>query len=243
MVLMAYSLGPSFHQKIRNKKASMSLTKYTTLAATAVFLTGCMTTNPYTREPQLSKTAGGAMIGAATGAVVGAIASGGKSSRSKRKSILIGAGVGALTGGAIGAYMDSQEAELRQQLEGTGVSVTRNGDQIILNMPGNITFNSDQDAIKSQFYGILNSVGSVLNKYNQSLIDIAGHTDSTGGQAHNQALSERRAMSVANYLNGRGVDGRRMSVYGYGPSRPIASNATAAGRAQNRRVEIQIAPL
>jgi len=210
----------------------------------ATFLTGCMTTNnPYTREPQLSKTAGGAMIGAATGAVVGAIASGGKSSRSKRKSILIGAGVGALAGGAIGGYMDSQEAELRQQLEGTGVSVTRNGDQIILNMPGNVTFDTDQDAIKSQFYGVLNSVASVLNKYTQSLVDINGHTDSTGGQAHNQALSERRAMSVANYLNGRNVDGRRMSVMGYGPSRPIASNATAAGRAQNRRVEIQIAPL
>jgi len=139
--------------------------------------------------------------------------------------------------------MDQQEAELRQQLEGTGVSVTRNGDQIILNMPGNVTFDTDQDAIKSQFYGVLNSVASVLNKYTQSLIDINGHTDSTGGQAHNQALSERRAMSVANYLNGRNVDGRRMSVVGYGPSRPIASNTTAAGRAQNRRVEIQIAPL
>jgi len=215
-----------------------------TATTIAALLTGCMTTtNPYTREPQLSKTAGGAMIGAATGAVVGAIASGGKSSRSKRKSILIGAGVGALTGGAIGAYMDQQEAELRQQLEGTGVSVTRNGNQIHLNMPGNVTFNTDQDAIKSQFYGVLNSVANVLQKYNQSLVDINGHTDSTGGQAHNQALSERRAMSVANYLNGRGVDGRRMSVVGYGPSQPVASNATASGRAQNRRVEIQIAPL
>jgi len=212
--------------------------------AAASLLAACMTTtNPYTREPQLARTAGGAMIGAAAGAIGGAIYSGGKSSRAKRKAILIGAGVGALTGGAIGNYMDRQEAELRAQLEGSGVSVTRNGDQISLNMPGNITFNTDQDAVRAQFYGTLNSVAAVLKKYDKSLVDILGHTDSSGSMAHNQALSERRAMAVAQYLNGHGVDGRRMSVAGYGPSRPIASNATASGRAQNRRVEIQIAPL
>jgi len=110
-------------------------------------------------------------------------------------------------------------------------------------MPGNITFNTDQDAIKSQFYDVLNSVALVLNKYNQSLVDVFGHTDSTGSVAHNQNLSERRALSVAQYLSGRGVDGRRVSIIGYGASRPIATNSTEMGRSQNRRVEIQIAPL
>jgi len=205
------------------------------------FLAGCTTTNPYTGEQQVSKTAGGAAIGAAAGALGGLFVGG--SSRAQRNAVLIGAGLGALTGGAIGNYMDRQEADLRAQLQGTGVSVTRNGDQIILNMPGNITFNTDQDAVKSEFYGVLNSVAIVLNKYNQSVVDVFGFTDSTGSAAYNQDLSERRALSVAQYLNGRGVDARRVSVIGYGQSNPIASNATEAGRAQNRRVEIQIAPL
>jgi len=205
------------------------------------FLAGCTTTNPYTGEQQVSKTAGGAAIGAAAGALGGLFVGG--SSRAQRNAVLIGAGLGALTGGAIGNYMDRQEADLRAQLQGTGVSVTRNGDQIILNMPGNITFNTDQDAVKSEFYGVLNSVAIVLNKYNQSVVDVFGFTDSTGSAAYNQDLSERRALSVAQYLNGRGVDARRVSVVGYGQSNPIGSNATEAGRAQNRRVEIQIAPL
>jgi len=217
------------------------LKKIALLVTAGSFLAACTTTNPYTGEQQISKTAGGAAIGAAAGALGGLFVGG--SSRAQRNAVLIGAGLGALAGGTIGNYMDRQEAELRAQLQGTGVSVTRSGDQIILNMPGNITFNTDQDAIKSQFYDVLNSVALVLNKYNQSLVDVFGHTDSTGSVAHNQDLSERRALSVAQYLHGRGVDGRRVSVVGYGSSRPIATNATQAGRAQNRRVEIQIAPL
>jgi outer membrane protein OmpA-like peptidoglycan-associated protein len=208
--------------------------------AAAAALAAC-TTDPFTGQQKLSNTAGGAMIGAGAGALVG-LAVGG-TGVAQRNAALIGAGVGALAGGAIGAYMDHQEAELRAQLQGTGVSVTRNGDYIILNMPSNITFASDQDAISSQFYPTLNSVTLVLKKYNQTLIDVYGHTDSTGDDAHNLDLSQRRAMSVATYLNGQGIDGRRFSVIGYGESRPIATNATAEGRALNRRVEIQLLPI
>lgn len=208
--------------------------------AAAAALAAC-TTDPFTGQQKLSNTAGGAMIGAGAGALVG-LAVGG-TGVAQRNAALIGAGVGALAGGAIGAYMDHQEAELRAQLQGTGVSVTRNGDYIILNMPSNITFASDQDAISSQFYPTLNSVTLVLKKYNRTLIDVYGHTDSTGDDAHNLDLSQRRAMSVATYLNSQGIDGRRFSVIGYGESRPIATNATAEGRALNRRVEIQLLPI
>ena len=206
-------------------------------AAAAVFLAGC-TTDPYTGQQKLSNTAGGAALGALAGAGVGMLAGG-----DDRRNALIGAGVGALAGGAIGSYMDQQEAELRGYLQGTGVSVTRNGDQIILNMPSNITFATDQDQVMPGFHQTLNAVALVLNKYNRTFVDINGHTDSTGGAGHNMALSQRRATSVGNYLVTQGVDGRRFAINGYGPSQPIASNATPDGRAQNRRVEIYLSPL
>ncbi|GGA81881.1 porin [Brucella endophytica] len=211
-----------------------------TAVAVTTLLAGC-TTDPYTGEQKMSKTAGGAALGAAVGAL-GGLAVGG-SSRAQRNAVLIGAGIGALTGGAIGNYMDRQEAELRAQLQGTGVSVTRNGDSIILNMPSNITFDTDRDQVKSQFYPTLNSVAIVLRKFNQSLVDIYGHTDSTGSPSYNQQLSQRRAQSVASYLGAQGIDQRRFAVTGFGDTRPIASNASESGRAQNRRVEIQISPL
>ena len=217
------------------------LKKLGILVLSGSFLAACTTTNPYTGETQVSKTASGATIGAVAGALGGLMVGG--SSRAQRNAVLIGAGVGALGGGLIGNYMDRQEAELRAQLQGTGVSVTRYGDQIRLNMPGNITFNTDQDAVKQQFYPVLNSVAIVLKKFNKSLVDVGGFTDSTGSLQHNQDLSQRRALSVANYLNSQGIDGRRLSVQGYGPANPIASNGTAEGRSQNRRVEIQISPL
>ena len=215
--------------------------KFIVLALAATYLSACTTTDPYTGEQKMSNTAGGAMLGAVGGALAGA-ALGGRG-HGARNAALIGAGIGALAGGAIGNYMDQQEAELRQQLEGTGISVTRNGDNIILNMPSNITFDVDQDAVKPGFYQTLNSVAIVLRKFNRTLIDVNGHTDSTGSMQHNQDLSQRRAMSVADYLGGQGIDPRRVSAVGFGPSQPIASNATEAGRSQNRRVEIQIAPV
>ncbi|MDQ0318381.1 outer membrane protein OmpA-like peptidoglycan-associated protein [Pararhizobium capsulatum DSM 1112] len=216
--------------------------KKTAIAAiAAVYLSGCTTTDPYTGEQKMSNTAGGALIGAGLGVATGLLVGG--SARGRRDAALVGAGIGALGGGLIGNYMDSQESELRAQLQGTGVSVTRAGDRIILNMPSNITFATDQDQVIPGFYSTLNSVAIVLRKFNKTLVDVDGHTDSTGNPSYNQGLSERRAASVANYLATQGVDQRRMSAIGYGQDRPVASNASEAGRAQNRRVEISIAPI
>lgn len=210
-----------------------------TLAALAL-LSAC-STDPFTGEQKVSNTAGGAALGAGLGALAGMAVGG--SSRAQRNAVLIGAGIGALTGGAIGATMDRNEAELRRQLQGTGVSVTRVGDQVVLNMPSDITFDVDKDAIKPAFRQTLNSVAIVLNRYQQTIVDVFGHTDSTGSAAHNMDLSQRRALSVANYLAQQGVDSRRFAVTGFGATRPIATNSTAEGRALNRRVEIQLSPL
>ncbi len=209
------------------------------LAATAI-LSAC-STDPFTGQQKVSNTAGGAVLGAGLGALAGMAVGG--SSNAQRNAVLIGAGLGALTGGAIGATMDRNEADLRRQLQGTGVSVTRVGDQVILNMPSDITFDIDRDAIKPDFRRTLNSVAIVLNRYQQTVVDIFGHTDSTGSAAHNMDLSQRRALSVANYLAQQGVDSRRFAVTGFGTTRPIATNSTSEGRALNRRVEIQLSPL
>ncbi|WP_370853040.1 OmpA family protein [Pararhizobium haloflavum] len=200
-------------------------------------LAGC-TTDPYTGQRQLSNTAGGAALGAAAGAGLGLLAGG-----DDRRNALIGAGVGALAGGAIGGYMDNQEAKLRAQLQGTGVSVTRNGDNIILNMPSNVTFDTDQADVRANFYPTLNSVVLVLREFDQTLVDVYGHTDSDGSDSYNLDLSQRRARSVLSYLTGQGLDPRRFYAQGYGESQPIADNATEQGRAANRRVEIRIVPI
>lgn len=217
------------------------LKKTAILLLAGSFMSACTTSNPYTGEQQYSKTMIGTGLGAAAGAIGGLFVGG--SSRAQRNAVLIGAGIGALGGGLAGNYMDRQEAELRAQLQGTGVSVTRNGDMITLNMPGNVTFDTDKDIVKPAFYSVLNSVAIVLRKYNQSLVDVNGYTDSTGSDAHNLDLSKRRALSVAKFLNQGGIDGRRLSIVGYGKSNPIASNTSSAGRERNRRVEVQIAPL
>ena len=179
----------------------------------------------------------GAGAGAIAGAAAGAIIDG------SRKATLIGAGIGALAGGGVGLYMDKQETELRNRLQNSGVSVTRVGNDIILNMPSNITFDVNRSEIKPQFNEVLNSVAIVLNEYNQSLVDIVGHTDSDGPDGYNQELSEKRAASVSRYLVTQLVDGRRLETVGAGETQPIAPNSTAAGKAQNRRVEIKIVPL
>jgi len=204
-------------------------------------LSGCTTIDPYTREEKTSSAAWGAGIGAAAGAAVGALT--GDDSKDRRKRALIGAGVGALAGGGVGYYMDVQEAKLRQQLQGTGVSVTRVGNEIVLNMPGNITFATDSADINANFYDVLKSVVLVVQEYDKTLIVVDGHTDSTGSDAYNQELSERRANSVAGFLRSSGVDSRRILAGGFGESQPIASNETSQGRAQNRRVEITLSPL
>jgi outer membrane protein OmpA-like peptidoglycan-associated protein len=209
--------------------------------AAATLLAGCYTYDPYSNEKQVSKTTKGAGIGAAVGAVAGILT--GDDSRERRKRALIGAGVGALAGGAAGNYMDRQEAKLRQQLQGTGVSVTRNGDSITLNMPGNITFKTDSSDLRPDFFEVLNSVSLVLKEYDKTLLEVAGHTDSTGSAAHNQTLSEQRASTVAQYLSSRGLNSQRIMTVGAGATRPIASNATPEGRQANRRVELSLEPI
>jgi outer membrane protein OmpA-like peptidoglycan-associated protein len=213
-----------------------------TALAGAVLLAGCATYTGQTNDPNdPNRTRTGALIGAGIGAVAGLLT--GDDAVERRQRALVGAGVGALAGGGIGAYQDRQEAELRRDLAGSGVDVVRQGDNITLNMPGNITFAFDSSNLQSQFYPVLDNVANTLNEYNQTVIEVAGHTDSVGDAAYNQNLSVQRAQSVANYLSGRGVKQQRMIVTGAGETRPIASNSTDAGRAQNRRVEITIVPV
>lgn len=202
---------------------------------------GCETLDPYTQEPKTSNAAKGAMIGAAAGAVVGLIS--GDDAVERRQHAMIGAGVGALAGGAIGHYQDKQEAELRAELQGTGVSVTRIGDNITLNMPGNVTFATNSSDLSPAFFDVLTSVSKVLKEYDQTVVEVAGHTDSTGTDEYNQALSERRASSVAQFLQTQGVISQRLITVGVGETRPVADNGTADGRQANRRVEITMVPL
>ncbi len=204
-------------------------------------LIACTTTNPYTGEKQVSKAAIGAGAGAAAGAVVGLVS--GDDSRERRKRALIGAGVGALAGGAVGYYMDVQEAKLRQKLAGTGVSVTRDGDNIILNMPGNVTFAVNSADINGDFFSVLDSVTLVIDEFDKTLVEVMGHTDSTGSEDYNQALSERRANAVSKYFQSRDIQSVRLATYGYGEAYPVASNDDPAGRTLNRRVEIALVPL
>lgn len=198
----------------------------------------CTTLDPYTREEKTSHATRGAAIGAAAGAVIGAVTGG-----DRLKRAAIGAGVGALAGAGVGYYMDQQEMRLRQQLEGTGVSVTRVGDNIVLNMPGNITFATDSANIAPGFYEVLDSVVLVLKEYEKTVIVVEGHTDSSGGEQYNQLLSERRADAVARFLIDSRVIPARVASYGFGESRPIADNQYADGRAANRRVELTLMPI
>ncbi len=211
------------------------------LLAAAVLLSACTTLDPYTREEQTSSATKGAIIGAVSGAVIGLAT--GDDAVERRQRALIGAGVGAVAGGSVGAYMDKQEMVLRKQLEGTGVSVSRDGDHITLNMPGNVTFASDSSDLNPGFFGVLDSVALVLKEYDKTVIEVAGHTDSQGSEEYNQALSERRAGTVAGYLVNRGVLEMRVMPVGMGEARPVADNGTPEGRALNRRVELTLVPV
>jgi outer membrane protein OmpA-like peptidoglycan-associated protein len=220
-------------------------TKSLAIAALAALMTiaigGCETLDAYTQESKTSSTAKGAMIGAAAGAVVGLVS--GDDAVERRQRAMILAGVGALAGGAVGNYMDRQEAKLRAELQGTGVSVTRIGDNITLNMPGNVTFATDSSDLSPAFFDVLTSVGKVMKEYNKTVVEVAGHTDSTGSDSYNQSLSERRAGSVAQYLQSQNLGSERLITVGMGEARPVADNGTADGRQANRRVEITMVPL
>jgi len=207
----------------------------------ALTLPACTTIDAYTREEQVSHAQRQAVIGAAVGGAVGLIT--GDSSVERKKRALVGAGLGALAGAGVGSYMDRQEAKLRAELERTGVSVTRDGDNITLNMPGNITFATNSSDLNANFYDVLNSVSMVLAEFDKTVIEVAGHTDSTGETAYNQALSERRASSVASYLGTRNIRTDRIITVGAGETHPVATNDTDLGRQANRRVELTLVPL
>jgi outer membrane protein OmpA-like peptidoglycan-associated protein len=210
--------------------------------AGSLLLSSCATYTGQTSDPNdPNHTRTGALVGAGIGAVAGLLSGGDAVER--RQRAMVGAGVGGLAGAGIGAYQDRQEAALRRDLQGTGVDVVRNGDNITLNMPGNITFAFDSSSLQPQFYPVLDNVANTLTQYNQTVIEVAGHTDSVGTDAYNQTLSQQRANSVSTYLTGKGVMQQRMIVVGAGETHPIASNDTDAGRAQNRRVEITIVPV
>lgn len=232
------------------------------MIAAGMLLTGCMSPgggyygnqppppqqDPYGQPQQgqqqqggMSRTGKGALIGAAIGAAAGLLS--GSDATERRQRALVGAGVGGLAGGAIGSYQDRQERILRERTQGSGVDVIRQGDNITLNMPSGITFDFDSSTLKPQFYSVLDGVAGTLQEYNQTIIEVAGHTDSIGTESYNQALSERRANAVGNYLMSKGIMRDRFIIVGAGKSRPIASNDTESGRAQNRRVEITLVPV
>ncbi len=214
--------------------------------ASVTLLAGCQTvapttqtTDPYSGEAKTSNTVKGAGIGALAGAVLGAATS---SKGDRKKGILTGALLGGAVGGGVGYYMDQQEAELRRYLQGTGVQVERHGDRIQLVMPGNITFETGSSNLATSFFSVLDGVSVVLKKYEQTQLNIDGHTDSVGSESSNQQLSEQRARSVSYYLSGQGISPQRMRTAGYGESSPIADNRNTEGRAANRRVELWIEP-
>ncbi len=218
----------------------LSKLSYFIVAAVCITLSACSTINPYTGEKQTSNLGKGAAIGAAVGALVGIVSS--DSSRKRKERALKLAGVGAITGGGVGYYMDVQEAKLRQKLQASGVGVTRDGDNIILNMPGNITFQVDKSDVKPDFVKILGSVTEVLKEYKSTMIQVAGHTDSSGSTSYNELLSKSRAQAVSDELLKFGVQAVRIETIGFGELSPIASNDTPAGREQNRRVELTLLP-
>jgi outer membrane protein OmpA-like peptidoglycan-associated protein len=206
--------------------------KKTLIAATCcTALVGCQTVQDNQR------TAIGAVAGAAIGAAAGTLVGG-----NDRRNALVGAGIGLLAGAAVGQYLDQQQRDLEAGLAGTGAEVERQGDQLLVNLPSEITFGVDSAQIQPQFYSALNNVAATFQKYPESYVDVIGHTDSTGSDQYNQALSERRAGSVSSYLTGQGVNQARLASFGQGETQPVADNNTPEGRQANRRVELRITP-
>jgi outer membrane protein OmpA-like peptidoglycan-associated protein len=201
-------------------------------------LSACVT-DPETGNRTISKAAIGGIGGALGGYLLGDLVGG----RRDRTEKIVGAGIGALAGAGVGYYMDEQERKLRQQTAGTGINVIRDGDNLVLDMPSEITFGVDSANIDAGFRNTLNQVASTVTQYEKTYVDVLGHTDSTGSDAYNQALSERRASAVADYLSSRGVQSARLATRGYGESQPKTSNLDAAGRSANRRVEIRLVPV
>jgi outer membrane protein OmpA-like peptidoglycan-associated protein len=216
-----------------------SITKLSAALLVAALPLSACTTNPETGNKRISKTVIGGAAGALGGYLLGDLIGG----RRDRTEKILGAGIGAIAGAGVGYYMDEQEKKLKQQTAGTGVSVKREGDELVLDMPSEVTFAVNSSNLDPAFRGTLDKVASTLTEYEKTYIDVLGHTDSTGSDAYNQTLSEQRAATVAGYLGGRGVQQARLATKGYGESQPRASNTTEEGRSQNRRVEIRLVPV
>ncbi|MGB3738675.1 MAG: OmpA family protein [Pontixanthobacter sp.] len=208
------------------------------IAAVSLMGVSACVTDPNTGEQKISRTAIGGVGGAVLGGLLGEVI-GGKTAR------IIGAGVGGVAGGVVGYQMDQQIKELREQTAGSGVDISEvdGGEAILVNLPDGVTFAVDSSNINPQFQNTLDTVANSMQAYPNSLIDVYGHTDSTGADSYNQALSERRAQAVASYLSRRGVSAARIRSQGFGETSPVADNTTAQGRALNRRVEIKIIPI
>ena len=219
----------------------MTFTRKALVAAAlaATTLTAACVTDPVTGERRVSKAAIGGGVGVLGGYLLGDLVGG----RNDRTEKIVGAGIGGLAGAGIGAYMDRQEQELRRRTAGTDIRVIRQGDDLVLNMPSNVTFATNEASIQPQFRATLDQVADVLKQYNQTYIDVYGHTDSTGSDAYNLALSQRRAASVADYLSARGVQSARLGTRGFGETQPVADNESEEGKAANRRVEIKLVPI
>jgi len=226
----------------------MSFRHFFTALAVAGLLTACGPGNYYTHsdaqgnatQPQ-NRTGQGALIGAGIGAAIGLLS--GDNATERRQRAMVGAGIGALSGAAIGNYQDRQEQALRERVANTGIGVSREGDNITLNLPDGITFDFNKTTLKPQFYPALGRVAGTLSEYNQTIVEVVGHTDSVGSDEVNNRISRQRAEEVANYLRSQGVQAERLEILGAGKRFPVADNSTDAGRAQNRRVEIRLIPL
>lgn len=213
------------------------------MTASLILVSGCQTYDAYTGEQKTSNTVKGAGIGAGVGVVLAYLTNRKSSSKKRKKRMLQAAGIGAIAGGGVGYYMDTQEAKLRKQLRSTGVSVERDGDNINLIMPGNITFQTGNHSLNPGFYEVLDSVVLVLNEFDKTIIVVAGHTDSKGSDDYNQSLSERRANAVTDYLITKQVVEARIESVGFGEKHPVADNGTEAGRSENRRAELSLIPI
>ncbi|WP_068073299.1 OmpA family protein [Novosphingobium lentum] len=208
------------------------------LAAVSLISLSACVTDPNTGERKVSRTAIGGVGGVIAGGLLGGLIGGGTGR-------IIGAGIGGVAGAAVGYQKDKQIKELRESTAGSGVDVstTDNGAAILVNLPDGVTFSTDSSEINPTFRATLDKLVASMNQYPDSLIDVYGHTDSTGSDTYNQALSERRAQAVANYLTSHGVNPARIRSQGFGETQPVASNATEEGRSRNRRVEIKIVPV
>ena len=207
------------------------------VTALSLLTAGCVT-DPNTGHRHVSRAAIGIGVGVASGILLGGVI-GGAGGR------IIGAGIGGIVGGSIGYTMDKQFTQLKEKTEGSGVSITKVDDNkaILVSLPAGVTFDSDSYMLRPEFRPTLDQIAQSLRDYPNSLVDVYGHTDSSGTPAHNQVLSENRARTVSDYLTTLGVSPMRLRAQGFAATLPVADNATMEGRARNRRVEIKIVPI